>query len=52
MKKRIPHFGPLKGAAKNKKNNNNHYSSANLKYTYSNNSLNPGKKGLEIDKER
>lgn len=54
MKKRIPHFGPLKGAAaKNKKHQTDgHYSSANLKYTYSNTSLNPTKKGIEIDKER
>ena len=50
LKKRIPHFGPLKGATKWKKGER-HYTSTDLKYTpHSNSGSLSAKKGYQIDK--
>lgn len=49
LKKRIPHFGPLKGTGKFKKGDR-HYTSTDLKYNHSQSGSLSLNKGYQIDK--
>jgi hypothetical protein len=49
VKKRIPHFGPLKGVAKWKKNDR-HYNSTDLKSTHPQSTNLAMSKGYQIDR--
>lgn len=57
IKRRIPHFGPLKGAKQKMLNNNNnnarHAHSTDIKFTQgSNSNFNGGRKQIEKERER